>query len=304
MFENQDSLFQKFQSEGYITGGFGKIVNKVTDYFCDEQRTTGFDRIHLSCDYENFYGTEYYNLYVDGTWDKQTHDLTSSVYQTAMMGNASVTFVEEMMEEQTSDPYNAQPFILWLGPYAPHTSATPAEWYAEAFDGVELVDEGSFNQVCEDHHAPVGNNDVLGSDAQAAMLQLYKDRLRSLMSVDDMVGGIMDVLDEYPEAGENTYVIYTRCVLCVFVLKQTISVFWWLYFVVLIDFCCDLLWGYITYSVIMDIKLDNLRFHVVRCSLMMLRRGYLCILKDQVLLRDLRVINWWGILIFYRQCWI
>eukprot|EP00486_Rosalina_sp_Unknown_P015536 CAMPEP_0201593514 /NCGR_PEP_ID=MMETSP0190_2-20130828/191094_1 /ASSEMBLY_ACC=CAM_ASM_000263 /TAXON_ID=37353 /ORGANISM="Rosalina sp." /LENGTH=568 /DNA_ID=CAMNT_0048052729 /DNA_START=538 /DNA_END=2245 /DNA_ORIENTATION=- len=125
-----------------------------------------------------------------------------------MMSEAAVQFVDDRMEEQyNSAPDTAKPFIIWLGPYAPHTSATPAEHYAEEFDTLTLLQTPNYNQVCTDHHAPVSNNQLLGSEAEAAMLQLYKDRLRSLKSVDDMVDNILDKLDEYDD--DNTYIIYT-----------------------------------------------------------------------------------------------
>jgi len=210
MFENENALFQKFHSNGYITGAFGKVVNKVSGYWCAAPTSgDGFDRIHLSCDYEDFYGTKYYNRYVDGSSDTVDHTLDENVYQTAMMGNATVDFVHERMLDQTENPDTAQPFIMWVGPYAPHTAATPAAWYADEYETLELYETPNFNQVCPNHHAPVGNNAVLGDEAQRNMVQLHKDRLRSLMSVDDMVGAIVEALEEYGEVGENTYVVYT-----------------------------------------------------------------------------------------------
>ena len=87
---------------------------------------------------------------------------------------------------------------------------TNQQTYVNEFNDLTVNDlnmGSNYNEICPDHHAPVSNNQVLDGDAQAAMLQLYKDRLRSLKSVDDMVGSILDVLDQYND--DNTYVIFT-----------------------------------------------------------------------------------------------
>ena len=42
------------------------------------------------------------------------------------------------------------------------------------------------------------------------MSQLQKDRMRSLLSIDDMVHEIVLKLQEYPDQMDNTYIIYTR----------------------------------------------------------------------------------------------
>ena len=75
----------------------------------------------MSCRLPNFYWTDYFNKYIDGTYGIDTYPLNENVYQTAMLGNASVNFIEERLEDQLNNPNTAKPFIAWIGPYAPHT---------------------------------------------------------------------------------------------------------------------------------------------------------------------------------------
>ena len=60
-----------------------------------------------------------------------------------------------------------------------------------------------------DYHPPLNTNPEISTEAEEYMLLLYKDRLRSLLSVDDMVAEIIQAVDDN-NAWDNTYIIYTR----------------------------------------------------------------------------------------------
>ena len=56
-----NSLFQAFHTQGYLTAMFGKLTNDMTDYFCNDNppKVQGFDRIQAPCDYDDFYGLKF-----------------------------------------------------------------------------------------------------------------------------------------------------------------------------------------------------------------------------------------------------
>ena len=71
-----------------------------------------------------------------------------------------------------------------------------------------------------EHHDYVSTNPVLTTTAISWIDQLWRDRLRSLLSVDDIVAGIRDFFmknDETKAVLNNTYIVFTsdhvRCYL-------------------------------------------------------------------------------------------
>jgi N-acetylglucosamine-6-sulfatase len=101
------------------------------------------------------------------------------------------------------------PFFMWLGTQAPHAPATPAARHEDTFLGARLPRPPSFDEKdVSDKPDWVRNNPTLDQKQIAPMEDLYRDRLGSMLAVDEMVGRLVDALRESGEL-DNTYLIFT-----------------------------------------------------------------------------------------------
>ena len=106
-------------------------------------------------------------------------------------------------------PEHGAPFFMWVGTQAPHAPATPAPRHEGAFSHAPLPRPPSFNEGdVSDKPGWVRDNPRLGRGEIPPMQDLYRDRLRSMLAVDEMVGRLMDALEESGEL-DDTYVFFT-----------------------------------------------------------------------------------------------
>ena len=122
------------------------------------------------------------------------------------MGNASLQWIESVLKQGDTHP----PFFAWIGPHAPHLPATPAPWYAQHPIGQLRAPRGDpwYNYSGADHHRLVAEQPVLSAaDAQGIDAE-YAKRMRSLLSVDDMVLALFETLQKYGE-WDRTYVAFS-----------------------------------------------------------------------------------------------
>eukprot|EP01084_Bolivina_argentea_P045863 84412_1 len=183
IFNLTSSFFQKFHANGYLTGSFGKLTNDMQKFWCNkEPLTNGFSRINGPCQNSNFWGLQYYQKYMNGTAKLITYPLTPDIYETAFMANESINWIENIMNNNNT---KNKPFIAWIGPHAPHFPADPAPWsgYPEAFSDRNALRTPHFNLKVYNHHDFVSTNPILNDTAVEWIDQLYRDRLRSLLSV-------------------------------------------------------------------------------------------------------------------------
>jgi N-acetylglucosamine-6-sulfatase len=101
------------------------------------------------------------------------------------------------------------PFFMWLGTQAPHAPATPAPRHADALPHLSLPKPPSFNEAdVSDKPDWIRDNSPLNPRWRASMEDLYKNRLQSMLAVDEMVGRLTDTLQRSGEL-ENTYIFFT-----------------------------------------------------------------------------------------------
>lgn len=120
---------------------------------------------------------------------------------TQVLADESAAFVERSA--------GGEPFFLHVTPYAPHApEAHPAE-YDKLFAGERAPRSPSFDERdVSDKPSWVRRIRPLAASEEAAMDAEYRDRLRSLKDVDDMVGEIVGALREAGEL-EDTHVVFT-----------------------------------------------------------------------------------------------
>ena len=190
------------------TGLFGKITNDQANYWCnrvnEEPFLDGFSRISVPCA-QLFYETQFFEKYINGTYYLREYEQSSANYLTSIEGNSSVNWLEYIL---TDNELKTKPFMMWLGPHAPHSPSIPPEWYAHEYLNLTAPQTPNFNVEAVDKVEWMRNNTELIPSVIEYMNQAYIDRVQTLMSVDDMVEAIVDTLQKY-NVLDNTYIIFT-----------------------------------------------------------------------------------------------
>jgi len=100
------------------------------------------------------------------------------------------------------------PFFMYLSPNAPHFPAYYAPRHAGMFSDEQLPRPPSFDEGdVSDKPAWVRNKPLLTSTHISGMTKLYRDRLRALQSVDEMVARLVHTLKDTGELS-NTYIVF------------------------------------------------------------------------------------------------
>jgi arylsulfatase A-like enzyme len=104
---------------------------------------------------------------------------------------------------------NGPPSFMWLGTTASHAPATPAPRHKNAFPNAQLPRPPSFNEKdVSDKPAWIRDNAPLNPEQIALAENLYRKRLQSMLAVDEMIGQLVDTLEESGELN-NTYIFFT-----------------------------------------------------------------------------------------------
>lgn len=100
------------------------------------------------------------------------------------------------------------PFFLFLAPVAPHLPAHPPVRHATAFPGITAPRTPSFNQADVSREPawlrdrpPLTQRDIDRTD------EIHRARLRAMLGVDDLVGSVIDTLEETGRL-RDTYVFF------------------------------------------------------------------------------------------------
>jgi N-acetylglucosamine-6-sulfatase len=133
-------------------------------------------------------------------WKKQVPE---GAYKTDYYARRGASFIRNTKGER-------QPFFMWLGTGAPHAPAEPPPRYADRFPNVKAPRPPSFNeQDVSDKPKWIRNQDLLTStQIHKRIDKLYRNRLRSMLAVDDLVGRLIDSL-RYSRKLSNTYIVFT-----------------------------------------------------------------------------------------------
>jgi N-acetylglucosamine-6-sulfatase len=101
------------------------------------------------------------------------------------------------------------PFFLFLAPIAPHEPARPAERHRTLFSNIRALRSPSFNEADMFDKPWPYRSIPLRTEAQInEMDELHRNRLRSLMAIDDMIKVVIDKLQQKGQLA-NTYIFFT-----------------------------------------------------------------------------------------------
>jgi len=130
----------------------------------------------------------------------KTYD-RSQIHDTDLFADKAATFLESTA--------GGVPFFMYLSTNAPHTPALAAKRHQGMFSDVALPNPPSFNEADVSDKPEWMRNTPLLTPEEVDKLQLrYRQRLRSLQSVDEMVGRLVGVLRQTGELS-NTYIVFT-----------------------------------------------------------------------------------------------
>lgn len=129
-------------------------------------------------------------------------------YTTSIVGNKTLEWIKSVVESGATH----KPFFAYMGPHAPHLPSTPAPWYADHPVGNTPVPKQIYyNYSGVGKHAFGALPSLAAQNVaidEAAIAQEHSNRLKTLLSVDDIVGVIHSYLVSVNE-WDNTYWLQT-----------------------------------------------------------------------------------------------
>jgi N-acetylglucosamine-6-sulfatase len=185
----QGSVANWLTASGYTTGLVGKYLNE-------------YDASYVPPGWSYWYGrTETLNL---ANENGQIISTSGDVAVDAVASKA-LGFLDRATD-QADDP----PFALFVWTEAPHLPATDyAPRHANLYNDEAFNPPPSFNEAdVSDKPQWVRDLPPISDEEQAQLSEWHRNQLRSLKAVDEMVGAMLDLLQERG-ALENTYVVFT-----------------------------------------------------------------------------------------------
>jgi len=187
------------QAAGYRTALMGKYLN---EYPLREDRTyvpPGWSE-WISPGRKNAYDGYDYVLNESGTLVE--YPPKEIYYFTDVMSRKAVDFIERASSDDV-------PFFLYLSTFAPHEPATPARRHAELFSDITAPRTPSFNEEnVSDKPVNIAANPPLSEVDILKIDEIYRQRVRSMQAVDEMLASLVDTLERTGEI-ENTYIVFT-----------------------------------------------------------------------------------------------
>ena len=122
-------------------------------------------------------------------------------YHTSIIGNRTLQFVRDTAKAGV-------PFFVYVAPHAPHLPCTPAPWYVDTPINGRAPRNLAFNTSSPDKHWMVAEQPPLTDTDAKEMDEIFVNRSRTLLSVDDIVHDVVSLLKEL-NIDNNTFVVYT-----------------------------------------------------------------------------------------------
>ena len=176
------------QDTGYSTGFVGKYMNA----YDDEYVPPGWD------DWRALSGKYHKDLKLNENGEIKDYDVPS---------------IDDLLAKKATGFLNSSasgdPFYLQVSTHAPHAPNDFPPRYADKFSNAKAPRPPSFREEdVRDKPGYIQEKGRIGSKGVANIDRQYRDRLRQLLSVDDMVGEITKTLRGKGEL-DNTYIVFT-----------------------------------------------------------------------------------------------
>jgi arylsulfatase A-like enzyme len=185
------------QSAGYRTIFVGKYMN-------------GYEGTYVPPGWDEWYALSGNYLSTDLNENgKINHYDPEQAYLTDVLADRANDYIGRPGGGSPSFFVPHRPFFMWLGTTAPHAPADPAPRHEDALADVSLPRPPSFDEGdVSDKPSWISDNPSLNPEQEARAQELYRKRLQSMLAVDDMIGRLVDALEESGEL-DNTYLVFT-----------------------------------------------------------------------------------------------
>lgn len=199
---NANTFFVQLKAAGYATAMFGKYLNNVP-----AQTPPGIDA-WLANGGGNYIAPAFNTAgiaefgFPDGKWQGTVNDYTTSV-----VGNLTVAWIKKVAPL-------GEPWFAYAAPKAAHEPFVPAPWHLNSWgEGWPETEPRTPNwnvsaDVLKGHHGNVGREPLITEKAAAVITGIFKDRWRTLMSVDDLIADVIAVVDTLGQS-DKTYFFYS-----------------------------------------------------------------------------------------------
>jgi arylsulfatase A-like enzyme len=185
----QDTIATRLKQEGYTTGLFGKYFNGYgNNHYVPPGWDTWFAFVGNNQD-------ESYEVVSEGETKTVNRD---EWHPTDLIANRAEQFVKTHADE---------PWFAYVAPHDPHGPYYPAPRHAHDFDGVQLPDKPSFDKVDPSQPSYVSNRPPFSEGEVRKLTWTYEDKLEALQSVDDLVAGLIETLENTGQL-EDTYIVF------------------------------------------------------------------------------------------------
>lgn len=187
------------QEAGYRTALVGKYANGYPLAGDPTYIAPGWDEWYVPT--RDAYGYYNYQLNENGTLVDYVY--TPSHYLTDVLAGKALDFVTRSITTARNTP-----FFAVVSMYAPHEPAVPAPRHYSWFPDEQAPRTPNFNEEdMSDKPVQMQNFPLLTESEIQSIDNLYRKRLRSLQSVDEMIAQLTQVLEDHG-ALENTYIIF------------------------------------------------------------------------------------------------
>src|SRR5215213_3576119 len=173
---------------GYETALFGKYLN-------------GYGNIgsnHVPAGWDEWYGT------VGATQLNQNGQLVTYEAGT-YLDDALSGLAQDFVRRQE---HKDAPFFLYLSVHAPHAPAKPALRHEELYKGLRVPRTPSFDEADVSDKPGWVRNLSLDPSEEKSIDEHYRDRLKTMAAVGEMIGGLLRTLEETGKL-DNTYLVLT-----------------------------------------------------------------------------------------------
>jgi arylsulfatase A-like enzyme len=195
------SFAVSLQEAGYLTSFAGKYLNCY-----------GFPAVggvaHIPPGWTNWQGLVGNSIYYgytlsnNGVAEKHGNDYLAD-YLPNLVLNKSIAFIESAAK-------TGKPFFAYLSPPAAHGPADPAPQYADLYPDVKAPRYPNYNASLPNVHWLQSVQGVYGLDENAGAFAdlVYRRRLQTLATVDDIIESVVNTLQQLGVL-DNTHIIYS-----------------------------------------------------------------------------------------------
>lgn len=193
---DQETVATHLQASGYRTAFYGKYFNDYSGKDAREYIPPGWTEWYALL----LKGYYQYNMNVNGAF--LSYGIDPEDYQTDVLAG----FALESVKALATDP---RPLFQWIAVSAPHLPSTPADRHLLEFQDLTSPRTESFNEPdVSDKPQWIKDLAIFSTEDEVTIDTIYRDRLRSLLAVDDMIGSLVAELESLGELN-NTYFVFS-----------------------------------------------------------------------------------------------